>query len=194
MRSFTGCGVVVLVTTFVACGGGGEQRATRPPARVSVEVLRIGCEQSWTPNRVTFANPRWRRESIRIGPVTLLNARRLARVHLRELGVGSVKIRTLVRPRTAVTLAIGREARDVAGFVPLSNGGVAGIDAAKPVLSLQGCPGVPRDAQVIRGLADVGYPVSVAVSTDRCVAIEVTEKGRPTQRRVVSFGAGRCRA
>src|SRR6059058_2054438 len=136
---------------LVACGGGGSHGTADSAASVPREELRTGCSESWTPNARTFANRRWRSESIRIGPVTLLNVKRLARVHLRDLGVSSVKIRALVRPRTAVMIAIGHDARDVAGFVPLSNGGIAGIDAAKSSLSLQGCPAVPRDLQIIRG-------------------------------------------
>ena len=68
--------------------------------------------------------------------------------------------------------------------------------AGADVLTLHAEAGVhlDRSLQVIRGLPDVGYPLSVAVVSDQCVPFEVTAVGRPTQRRVVSFGAGRCRA
>ena len=105
---------------------------------------------------------------------------------------GSVKIRTLVQPRTPVTIAIGRSARDVAGFVPMTNGGEAGIESSRPLLRLQGCDGVPRSGQAIPGLADVGFPVFIAAATKSCVPIEVTPDGGPTSRVVVSLGAGDC--
>jgi hypothetical protein len=141
---------------------------------------------------MTFANHRWRKQSVTVGPVTLLNVKQLATIRI--TGRGSVKIRTLVRPQTAVTIAIGQSARGTAGFVPMTNAGEAGIDASRPILHLEGCDGVPPSEQAIRGLADVGFPVFVAATTKSCVPIEITPDGGPTRRVVVSFGAGKCPA
>ena len=124
------------------------------------------------------------------GPVTFLNARRLAGIRIAR--DGSAKIRTLVAPRTPVTIAIGRTARRTAGFVPLTNGGTAGIEASRPLLRLEGCDGVPPSEQAIRGLADVGFPVSVAATRKSCIPFEVTPDGGATSRVVVSLGAGDC--
>jgi hypothetical protein len=182
--------IPVVALGLAACGGGEPDRKAQPPPAPSTAVLRISCGESWWPNARTFANRRWREQSVIAGPVTFLNARRLARV--RMSASGSVKIRTLVQPRTPVTIAIGRSARDVAGFVPMTNGGEAGIEASRPLLRLQGCDGVPRSGQAIPGLADVGFPVFIAAATKSCVPIEVTPDGGPTSRVVVSLGAGDC--
>jgi hypothetical protein len=179
-----------LALCLAACGGSDTAPKPQPAPERSPAVLRTTCSDSWWPNARTFADRRWREHSVTAGPVTFLNAKRLA--DIRITGHGSVKIRTLVRPRTAVTIAIDRTARRTAGFVPLTNGGEAGIEASRPVLRLEGCDGVPRTEQAVAGLADVGFPVSVAATRKSCVPLEVTPDGGPTSRVVISLGAGDC--
>jgi hypothetical protein len=180
--------IAPLAIGLAACGGGDAGPERRPPSTPA--ALRTSCSESWWPNATTFANRRWREQSLTAGPVTFLNAKRLAGVRI--TGRGSVKIRTLVRPRTPVTIAIARSARDLAGFVPMTNGGEAGIEASRPVLRLEGCDGVPRSEQAVAGLADVGFPVFVAAARKSCVPFEVTPAGGATSRVVISFGAGDC--
>jgi hypothetical protein len=184
--------VTVLATSFVACGGteNASKTTSQPPA--SDAAFRTSCTESWWPTAATFTNHHWRKESVTVGPVTFLNVKRLASIRI--TGQGSVKIRTLVRPRTPVTIAIGRSARGTAGFVPMTNGGEAGIEASRPSLHLAGCDGVPPGEQAIRGLADVGFPVFVAATRKTCVPMEITPDGGPTHRVLVSLGAGRCSA
>lgn len=188
--SFREAVIVVLALALAGCGVGDtghKQPTTSAPAP---GVLRTSCTDSWWPNATTFANRRWREQSVTVGPVTFLNVKRLAT--MRMTGRGSIKIRTLVRPQTPVTIAIGRSARGTAGFVPMTNAGEAGIDASRPLLHLAGCDGVPPSEQAIRGLADVGFPVFVAATTKSCMPMEITPDGGPTRHVVVSFGAGNC--
>jgi hypothetical protein len=154
--------------------------------------LRTTCAQSWWPTSTTFENRAWRSDSVNAGPVTFLNAKRLARAPVQPNT--SVKIRTLVRPRTQLTLAIDRGSQARAGFVPLSNGGAAGLEAARPSARLDGCPGVPPAEQAVKGIADVGYPVSVAVAHAMCVPIDVTPAGGSTRRVVIAIGVHDCPA
>jgi hypothetical protein len=187
---FRGPVIALLALGLAACGKGDGGSMQRPPSLPSPTVLRTSCSESWWPTDRTFANPRWREQSVTAPPVTFLNAKQLARVRI--TGRGSVKIRTLVQPETPVTIAIGRSARGTAGFVAMTNAGEAGIDASRPVLHLAGCAGVPRSEQAIRGLADVGFPVFVAATKKSCVPMEITPDGGPTRHVVVSIGAGSC--
>ena len=182
--------IAPLAVGLAACGGGDAGPKPQPPSAPPPAALRTSCSESWWPNATTFANRRWREQSLTAGPVTFLNAKRLAGIRI--TGRGSVKIRTLVRPRTPVTIAIARSARDLAGFVPMTNGGAAGIEASRPQLRLEGCDGVPRSEQAVAGLADVGFPVFVAAARRSCVPFEVTPDGGRTSRVVVSLGAGDC--
>jgi hypothetical protein len=182
--------IAPLAVGLAACGGGDAGPQPQPPSAPPPAALRTSCSASWWPNATTFANRRWREQSLTAGPVTFLNAKRLA--DIRITGRGSVKIRTLVRPRTPVTIAIARSARDLAGFVPMTNGGAAGIEASRPQLRLEGCDGVPRSEQAVAGLADVGFPVFVAAARRSCVPFEVTPDGGRMSRVVVSLGAGQC--
>jgi hypothetical protein len=189
VRSTIVLGMPPAAAVIAACGG----HASRPDRTVGTpvsHVLRTTCAQSWWPNSTTFENRAWRRDSVNAGPVTFLNAKRLAWAPVQPNT--SVKIRTLVRPRTQVTLAIGRGSQARAGFVPLSNGGAAGLEAARPSARLDGCPGVPPAEQAVKGIADVGYPVSVAVARAMCVPIEVTPAGGLPRRVVLAIGVHDC--
>lgn len=189
-RSLGGPLAALLGLALLSCGGGSASAPQEPAVVPPPAVLRTTCAESWWPTSATFTNRHWRAQSVFAGPVTFLNAKRLAR--LATDGEASVKIRTLVRPETPVTIAIGRRMRRTAGFVPLNNGGEAGIEASRPVLHLEGCTGVPRDSQALRGLSDIGFPVFVATTKAHCVDLEVTPEGRRTQHVVVSLGAGKC--
>lgn len=146
------------------------------------------CNSSYWPNETTFADRRWRAHSVTAGPVTFLNAKRLARAPVGE--DVAVKIRTLVAPSTPVTIAIGRAARATAGFVPTLNG--ASFAAARPAMHLAGCDGVPPGEQVERGVADVGYPMSVVAQRAGCVPIDVTPDGGRSRRVVIALGVRSC--
>jgi hypothetical protein len=182
--------VAAAAAATAACGGSHASRPDRTVRTPTAHVLRTTCAQSWWPTSTTFENRAWRKDSVNAGPVTFLNAKLLARAPVQPNT--SVKIRTLVQPRTPVTLTIDRDSQARAGFVPLSNGGAAGLEAAKPVARLDGCPGVPPAEQAVKGISDVGYPVSVAVARPTCVAIDVTPAGGSTQRIVLAIGVHAC--
>jgi hypothetical protein len=155
-------------------------------------TLRLGCESSWTPNEQTFRDPHWRTNSLRIGALRLLGARRAASLRIERHGL--IKFPTLARPRTPVTISIGRGARRDVAFVrdPPPAGGreLSGFSS----LALAGCPAVPRLVRVYRDVPDVGFPMFLQVKRDRCVDFAVTPRNARTIHRTISLGAGRCRA
>src|SRR5919197_3516606 len=108
------CGRSLVLVGAAAClvGAGCDSHGTRPK---HVTILRESCNESWVPTADTFKGfAGWRQTSIRIGPITLMGAKVAARRDVAKYG--SVKFRTLVRPRTRVTVEIGPEARSSVGF------------------------------------------------------------------------------
>jgi hypothetical protein len=190
--------VVALATAEFGCGNNSD-KAERPSRPVSAErAMHVTCERSWTPTLRTFGAA-WRQNSVRAGSVTLLQARRLAHAPIGNDG-RAVKIRTLVHPRTPVTIAIGRSGRSIAGIVPLERSG-QGVPMAETqgTLLLDGCDvgpieqraDVPKRLRSLRELGDVGFPLTIAVARPACVPLEITTAGN-TIRRTISIGAGRC--
>jgi hypothetical protein len=191
--------LAVVVTMLAACGGkdrshaapSREARAAQSQALEGERVLRLPCDKTWVPNRRTFADPHWRRRSVRMGPVTFMLMRTAA--NLPVAAYGSIKFRTLVEPDTPVAIAIGAEARrDVGFYVTNVESGGQLPPNAKPTLALAGCPAVDRSLRVERGVSGVGYPVFLAVARNRCVPLQVTVPGQRPIKRVVSLGAGSC--
>jgi hypothetical protein len=192
--------IAVVAVTAAAVGCGRSSDRLRPSRPASTEpIMRLTCERSWTPSARTFGVGDWRRSSVRAESVTLLRARRLADAPIGADG-RAVKIRTLVHPRTPVTIAIGRASRAIAGFVALERAGQA-VPMAQTdgTLRLDGCDAapveqradVPRRLRGVRELGYVGFPLTIAVARPACVALEITA-GRATTRRTISIGAGRC--
>ena len=106
-RSLVLAGAVASLVGAGALASGCDSRST-PPKRLA--VVRESCDDSWVPTARTvvgFGN--WRRTSIRIGPITLMGAKTAA--HRDVAAYGSIKFRTLVRPRTPVTVEIAPAAR-----------------------------------------------------------------------------------
>jgi hypothetical protein len=98
---------------------------------------------------------------------------------------GSIKFRTLVRPRTAVTIEIGRTARSAVGFVSASDADRSTWPKrGAPILRLAPCR---ADFPPVRGLLAIGYPMYLRVRHNACVPLTVGHT-----RRTVSIGAGRC--
>lgn len=187
------------LTMLAGCGGKDRPHAasSRGVAAATDQSLqgdrrlRLSCDQSWVPNRRTFTDRRWRRRSIRMGPVTLMLARAAADIPVARYG--SIKFRTLVEPNTPVTITIGEDAQRDIGFYPINVESSGELPPnAKPTLVLAGCPAVDRSLQVERGVRGVGYPVFLAVARNRCVPLEVRVRGRRPIQRVVSLGAGSC--
>lgn len=148
----------------------------------------ISCSQGWTPNERTFADPKWRAHSVRLGPVTLLGARRIGG---RDVAAfvedgGAVKIGALVRPRTPVTIRVRTLAPRGAEV------GIGITEAARErVLRYAPCPPVPRDARAIASVPDVGFPLFVSLSRAACVRVRVDWPGGRAAR-VIAIGAGDC--
>jgi hypothetical protein len=174
--------VVLAGAAALATGCDSRKAVPKQPA-----VVRVSCDASWVPTAETFKGYEpLRRTSIRIGPITLMGARAAAR---RDVAAyGSIKFRTLVRPRTPVTVEIGQAARSAVGFV-------APIDAehsiwpkhGAPILRLAPCP---ANFPPVRGVLRIGYPMFLRVRHNACVGFMVSA-GQST-RRTVSIGAGRC--
>jgi hypothetical protein len=181
--------VVAGTAAFVVAGtlaAGCDSHATRPkPATV-----RESCNESWVPTAQTFKGyGAWRMTSIRIGPITLLGAHAAAE---RDVAAyGSIKFRTLVRPRTPVKVEIAPASRAAVGFVPPA-------DAERSIWPKRGAP-ILRLAPCVanfppaRGVLAIGYPMFLRVRRNACVRfrVEETRPGRST-RGTVSIGAGKC--
>jgi hypothetical protein len=179
---------LLLIPVLAACGG--ASRPDTPSAHklqsVVSKTLGVGCSLSWTPNRRTFANPSWQQDSVRLGPVILLDAKRLSSFPVARNHV--LKIRTLVRPSTAVTIRI-EPVRPRTSTLRL--GAIDGAAPTARALHYEGCSAVPREIRVIRRLPDVGYPMFIAVSRPSCATFTVETRGVSVHRQL-SLGAGSC--
>jgi hypothetical protein len=180
--------VCIGVAGLLAACGERESPSTPRTSSDSTGVrsipAHVTCSNSWTPNARTFANEMWREQSVRVGPVTLLNAHRLARVPVEQYG--TIKIRTLIKPETSVTMRID------ASSPPGARVGIGTTDAADDhALRYDPCPAVPRRERAIADVADVGFPLFVSTSGRVCLRVTVEAAGDRTVK-VISLGAGRC--
>jgi hypothetical protein len=176
--------LVCAAALLAACGGSHSQRKPSGSAGARSGPAHVRCSSSWTPNTRTFANERWREQSVRLGPVTLLNAERLARAPVEQYG--TIKIRTLIEPKTAVTMHV--EATSPAG----AHVGIGTTQAAdERALRYDPCPAVPRSERAIDEVADVGFPLFVSIPSRVCLRVTVEAAGGRFAR-VISLGAGRC--
>ncbi len=190
-------GLVIVAALSSGCGLGGSDSEPDQPDRSTAPQIQsrpaqVGCDRSWAPNKRTFANPTWRTDSLRLGPVTLLDAKRLARTAIVNLPIKNdlpIKIRTLVQPSTPVTIRVG-------STVPTSARAGLGTgvspSAEHEAVSFAPCPAIPREVRAIAELADVGFALFVTTDRRACVPIIVEANGR-RYREVLSLGAGRCR-
>jgi hypothetical protein len=184
-RSFVLGGAVVCLAGAAGLAAGRDSRSTPPPKRLA--VVRESCQESWVPTAETFKGYKpLSRTSLRIGPITLMGARTAARRNI--AAYGSIKFRTLVRPRTPVTVEIAQSARSAVGFV-------VPIDAERSIWPKHGAPLLrlapcPANYPAVHGVLRVGYPMFLRVRRNACVGFTV-RAGRST-RRTVSIGAGRC--
>ena len=169
---------------------GCDSRST-PPQRLA--IVREICDDSWVPTARTFIGyGDWRRTSVRIGPITLMGAKTGA-AHRDVAAYGSIKFRTLVRPRTAVTVEIGQAARSAVGFVAPADADRSAWPAhGAAILRLAPCA---ANFPPVRGVSAIGYPMFLRVRHNACMPLTVrqTRTGR-SARGTVSVGAGRCRA
>ena len=152
--------------------------------------MRESCNDSWVPTAETFVGFRdWRRTSIRVGPITLMGAKTGA-AHRDVAAYGSIKIRTLVRPRTPVTVEIAPAARSAVGFVAPPGFQEVWPKHGAPILQLAPCR---ANFLPYRGIVQIGYPMFLRVRHNACVPLTVreTRSGRSV-RATVSIGAGRC--
>ena len=162
---------------------GCDSRST-PPKRLA--VVRESCDDSWVPTAQTFVGyGDWRRTSVRIGPVTLMGAKTAA--HRDAARYGQIKFRTLVRPRTPVTVEIAPAARSAVGFVSTRDAGRSIWPAhGAPVLRLAPCR---ANFLPYRGILKIGYGMFLRVRRNACVPLTVGQT-----RRTVSIGAGDCKS
>jgi hypothetical protein len=182
-RSFVLVGAVASLAGAGTLASGCDSRSTPPKP---LAVVRESCDDSWVPTAETFKGfgKDWRKSSVRIGPITLMGARAAAR---RDVAAyGNIKFRTLVRPRTPVTVEIGQAARSAVGFVPPPAYQPVWPKHGAPILRLAPCR---ADFLPVRGLLLIGYPMFLRVRRNACVPLTVGQT-----RRTVSIGAGRCRA
>jgi hypothetical protein len=197
MRQWPCCVPVLAATVgLVACGGGAHE--SRAPDRRSgppeLRVQRLACAAAFGSPRRDWFHARYPRWSLRIGPVTFLDLRRAATRPLAQRG--EAKFPVLLEPNRDVTIAIGQEARDAAGFVALYNGFPAGPgpvpDNAYAAIHLEGCPPTPRAARIAPATDGVFFATFLAIARDACVPFEITPDRGQMIRRIVSLGAGRC--
>jgi hypothetical protein len=178
--AFAGTAAVVAAAALAS----GCDSRSKPPQRLA--VVRESCAASWVPTARTFVGfASWRRTSIRIGPITLMGAKTVA--HRNVARYGQIKFRTLVRPRTPVTVEIAPAARSAVGFVSTRDAGRSIWPAhGAPVLRLAPCR---ANVLPYRGILKIGYGMFLRVRRNACVPLTVGQT-----RRTVSIGAGRCRA
>jgi hypothetical protein len=189
---FIGIGCVAALIIWTARGDRPGRSGGEPPERNGTEVrdslaIEQDCGWSWTPNETT-ATGNWRRDSIRIGPLTILYGKKLA--SNQSTGERPFKIAVLVHPDRKLTVEIDPESWRALGFVRATATGEI-LRGPLPRLTLAACPGVPKEAQARDFGPLVGYPMYVQLKTTACVPIMVRVDDR-RYRRTVSFGAGRC--
>jgi hypothetical protein len=172
----------------------GRAGSSARSASSELRVQRLPCSAAFGSPRREWFRARYPRWSVRIGPVTFLDARRAARAPLARRG--GTKLPVLLEPNRDVTIAIAGEARDAAGFVAHYNGFPPGPgpvpDNAYAALRLEGCPPTPREVRIAPEIDGVFFATFMAIARDACVPLEVTPDRGRVIRRVVSLGAGRC--
>jgi hypothetical protein len=186
-RPFVLVGAVASLVGAGTLASGCDSRST-PPKRLG--VVRESCNDSWVPTAQTFVGFRdWRRTSVRIGPITLMGAKTAAR-HRDVAAYGSIKFRTLVRPRTPVTVEIAPAARSAVGFVAPPGFQTVLPKHGAPILRLAPCR---ANFLPYHGVRLIGYPMFLRVRNNACVGMTVkeTRSGR-SARGTVSVGGGRC--
>jgi hypothetical protein len=183
-RSFVLVGAVASLAGAGTLASGCDSRST-PPKRLA--VVRESCADSWVPTARTFVGfGAWRKTSVRIGPITLMGAKTGA-AHRDVAAYGSIKFRTLVRPRTPVMVEIAPAARSAVGFVAPADTLHSSWPAhGAPILRLAPCR---ANFLPYRGIVEIGYPMFLRVRHNACVPLTVGQT-----RRTVSIGAGRCRS
>ena len=174
--------IAVFLVGAATLAAGCDSRST-PPKRLA--VVRESCVDSWVPTAQTFVGygKDWRRTSIRIGPITLMGAKTGA-AHRDVAAYGSIKFRTLVRPRTPVAVEIAPAARSAVGFVAPPGFQTGLPKHGAPILRLAPCR---ANFLPYRGLLAIGYPMFLRVRHNACVPLTVGQT-----RRTVSIGTGRC--
>lgn len=177
-------GAAALAAVVAGCGDRGH-RAPASAAAAEPAAIRLTCDDSWIPNRRTFAAREWRRNSIRLGPLTLLNARRLRWAP--DDVLGELKIRTLMRPGASARLSLERTAPARAAFAAVP------ITARRRVVEFPGCVPVPADQRTFPDLGDRGFPLILAAPGPGCYDIAVTA-GATTIRHRLKVGVRRCAA
>jgi hypothetical protein len=182
-RSIAAVALVGAATLATGCDS-----HSKPPKRLA--VVRVSCDESWVPTAETFKGYeplRW--TSVRVGPITLMGARTAA--HRDVAAYGNIKFRTLVRPRTPVTVEIGQAARSAVGFVaPADALHSVWPEHGAAILRLAPCA---ADFPPVRGLLAIGYPMFLRVRRNACVGFTVSRGSGRSARGTVSIGAGRCR-
>jgi hypothetical protein len=195
---------VVAVGFIVACDDGPDRAAPReaPPVVREAEVpaapdsdraLELpACESAHIPER-GWLPAGWRRDSTRIGPVTVLYTDTLARNIRTGRAVRTIFL--LIPPLRELTIEIASDFARRVAFVeptpPVWSGYAADLH---PLLRVKNCPPIPPELDTSAAGDRYALPVSTVVRRTSCVPLTVTRDGNRAHRRVISFGAGDCRA
>lgn len=175
-----------VLVLFCIPGCGGDEAPVRsaattaaeaPPAETqspAADVLTLRCEDGFTPTRRFLGRRSWRRTSLELGAITMIDARGLRDAEI--AGRSSYKLPLLVEPRAQVTLSFEPVPPLVAGFTKqmAANADPGGL--ARTV-TVQGCPPVPADVREEPGVDGTGVALFVTVSGPGCLRVTASEKG-----------------
>lgn len=191
--------VAGLLVAYGDDADGPPQRAARPsaagpeplPEPSSKRALELpSCDGAFVPER-EFLRAGWRRRSVRIGPVRVLNAGGLAKPG--RAGRNIWKVPILIPPAREITIAIDAVAARRVAFVESGTQTWNGYASElHPVVRLSDCPRLPPELGRLPAGQHYVFPAFVLVRRDSCVPLTVTWDGNRSHRRVVSFGGGGC--
>jgi hypothetical protein len=195
----------VLTAGLLAACDDAPDRASQPEPRPSVRPAEVvaapepdptlelpACESATVPERGWLAAG-WRRDNIRIGPVTVLYTRRLAK-NVRT-GRAVRKIMVLIPPLRELTIEIAPQfARRVAFVEPTPSVWSGYAADLHPALRVKNCPPIPPELDTSAAGNRYALPLFMVIRRRSCVPLTVTRDGNPAHRKVISFGAGACGA
>lgn len=175
------------------------QRAARPTAAGpeplseprSKRALEIpSCDGAFVPER-EFLRAGWRRRSVRIGPLRVLNPGGLAEPG--RAGRRIWKVPILIPPAREITIELGAFTARRVAFVEFGTQKWNGYASElHPVVRLSDCPRLPPELGRLPAGQHYVFPAFVLVRRGSCVPLTVTRNGNRSHRRVISFGAGDC--
>jgi hypothetical protein len=182
--------LIAALALLAGCEGDGDgRRDAGSPAR-STAVARFPCHGGFVPER-GFLGKDWRRRSVRIGPLTILNAPAWA-----QAGFSSrrgYKLRVLFPPSRSIEIEFADDGRRRVGFLATGTQEWSGSPSdLQRAIRIEHCPRLPPELREPPAGRRYGYGLVVGVRRESCVPLVVTRDGGRSHRGVVSFGAGKC--